>query len=221
MRSFHSRLIAISLFLLAFSLTIVAQRTAQKPAGTDREKQAAAELKSLRDLRARLEKIPFNGEEREPHKSFLKANEKSVTYNEPAGQWIVRSDKFWELREKYSDLAIADDIAWEAAQNTIPGECEGYMNCGIYLSQLTAVKYLGFYPSGKYSKAALGEMKDMFGAYADLSQAGTSYTPPEDEADKAELQKMLREIDAVLSKVNAADAAEVRGFIKQIADRYK
>lgn len=209
------RTIVFCVLLLALSVAALGQQS------SGREKQAAAELKNLLDLRAKLEKIPFNGEKREPHKSLLKVNEKSVVYNEPAGQWILKSDLFWELRKKYSDLAIADDIAWEAAQNPIPGECEGYMNCGVYLSQITTVRYLNYYPAGKHSKAALGELKDWFGSYADESQAGTSFSPPEDASDKAELQKMLKEIDAVLAKVPAAEAADVRGFIKTIAERYK
>jgi len=209
-------------FLIAAILVsaFAAGTYAQTPAKAD-EAKAKAELKKLLDLRARLEQIPFNGEDKEPHKSFIKQNDKKITYNEPAGRWIVRSEMFWELREKYSRLKVADDIAWEAAQNPIPGECEGYMNCGVYLGQITAVKYLGYYPAGKHSKAALDELRSMFSSYADVSQADTSYTPPEDAADRAELQKMLKEIDAVLEKVPATGAAEVRGYIKTIAERYK
>lgn len=209
-------------FLIAAILVsaFAAGTYAQTPAKAD-EAKARAEFKALLDLRARLEKIPFNGEDKEPHKSFIKQNDKKITYNEPAGRWIVRSEMFWDLREKYSSLKIADDIAWEAAQNPIPGECEGYMNCGVYLGQITAVKYLGFYPAGKHSNAALAELRSMFSSYADASQADTSYTPPEDAADRAELQKMLKEIDAVLEKVPAAGADEVRGYIKTIAERYK
>lgn len=209
------RTIALTVFILAISVAAFGQKS------PDRAKQAAADLKRLLDLRAKLEKIPFNSEEKEPHKSFIKANEKSIVYNDPAGQWIVKSELFWDLREKYSDLAIADDIAWQAAQNPIPGECEGYMNCGVYLSQTTSVRYLSYYPAGKHSKAALAELKDWYGSYADAAQAGTAYTPPEDASDKAELQKMLKEIDAVLSKATGADAAAVRGYIKSIAGRYK
>ena len=139
-----------SLSLFALSASANAQGTAKKAQAASPEKKAQAELKRLRDLRARLEKIPFNGEEREPHKSFLKANEKSIAYNEPAGRWIVRPEKFWQIRHKYSTLALPDDIAWEAAQNAIPGECEGFMNCGIYLSQLTNV-CLRMYLSGTLS----------------------------------------------------------------------
>ena len=209
-------------FLIAAMLVSVlaAGAHAQTPAKAD-ETKAKAELKELLDLRARLEQIPFNGEDKEPHKSFIKRNDKKITYNEPAGRWIVRSEMFWELRDKYAGLKTADDIAWEAAQNPIPGECEGYMNCGVYLGQITAVKYLGYYPAGKHSKAALDELRSMFSSFADASQADVSYTPPEDATDRAELQKMLKEIDAVLEKVPAAGAAEVRGYIKTIAERYK
>lgn len=221
MRTNHRSTIFLFVLLLEFSTLAVTQVNAQKPAGPDRAKQAAAEFKQLLDLRKRVQMIPVNGEKREPHKSFLKANEKSVVYNDPAGQWILKSDLFWDLRDKYSDLVIADDIAWEAAQNPVAGECEGYMNCAVYLSQITAVRYLGLYPVGKHNKAALGELRDLFGTYADQSKSGTSYSPPEEASDKGELQKMLKDIDTVLAKVPAAEAAETRGFIKTIAGRYK
>lgn len=221
MRANHRITIFLFVLSLFFSACAVVQANAQKPASSDREKQAAAEFKQLLDLRKRVQMIPDNGDKREPHKSFLKANEKSVVYNDPAGQWILRSDLFWDLRDKYTDVALADDIAWEAAQNPVAGECEGYMNCGVYISQITAVRYLGYYPAGKHSKAALGELKDSFGSYADESKSGTSYSPPEEASDKAELQKMLKDIDAVVAKVPAAEAAEIRGFIKTIAGRYK
>ena len=87
--------ICLSALLLTLSSLAAGQRTAQTP-----EKQAAAELKKLLDLRARLDKIPFNGEEKEPHKSFIKANKKKIVYNEPAGRWIVQSEAFWNLRDK-------------------------------------------------------------------------------------------------------------------------
>ncbi|HMS08010.1 MAG TPA: hypothetical protein PKE66_00895 [Pyrinomonadaceae bacterium] len=210
-----------SLLIVAMLVSALAAGAHAQTPGKADEAKAKAELKKLLDLRARLEQIPFNGEEREPHKSFIKRNDKKITYNEPAGRWIVRSEMFWELRDKYAGLKIADEIAWTAAQNPIAGECEGYMNCGVYLGQITAVKYLGYFPAGKHAEAALDELRSMFSSYADASQADTSYTPPEDAADRAELQRMLKEIDAVLEKVPAASAAEVRGYIKTIAERYK
>src|SRR5688572_18906069 len=84
------------------------------------------EYKRLVALRNKLAKIPMERLGREPHKSLIRRNRKDIVYSDPAGQWFVRSDRFWNLAEKNKRRPFADDIAWTAAENPLPGECEGY-----------------------------------------------------------------------------------------------
>ncbi len=86
------------------------------------ESQADLKIKRLRILATALKAIPVGKGGQFPYKNFLRASEKEVVYSEPSGEWYVRSDLFWELRSKYNELPIAEEIAWEAAKNPIPGE---------------------------------------------------------------------------------------------------
>ena len=41
----------------------------------------------------------------------------------------------WNLEEKYHTLPIADRIAWEAAENWPPSDCEGDEVCCFFVSE--------------------------------------------------------------------------------------
>lgn len=207
----------------AVVLLATAAAFGQSSAAADsvREKRAAASFRSLLDLQARLEKIGSSAERSPSHNRFLKANRHRIVYNEPAAEYLVRSDEFWRLSELYSGLGIADDIAWAAARNPLPGECEGEMICGIHYEQLTVVRYLRRFPAGKHRKAALEQLRRSFAYYTERSGADAAYLPPEDASGRAELRKRLAEIDTVLAKVSGRDAAEVRTLVKRTAARYR
>lgn len=184
------------------------------------EKAARASFKKLLDLQAALKKIPRERYELEPNKSFFKSNEKQITYSEPAAEYYVRSELFWELHAKYKALPIAEDIAWTAAQNPLPGECEGYVNCILYVVISTDAKYLSFYPSGKYAKKALQNVIEFLTPMADPADR-VNYAGPTDNADKAELKKMLEELNATLDAVAGPERSKTLSLSKQIEVKFK
>ena len=179
---------------------------------------AKAEFKRLLDLKAALEKIPMEKQDREPHKTFLKKNDKDIVYSEPAGQWYVRSERFWTLHQKYSSLPIAEEIAWTAALNPIPGECEGYINCYIYLSSITEGKYLSYYPNGKYSKNAIAEITERLGQ---LAADDSQYDGPTEASDRAELMKTLRELKQQISLSTHAEKETANSLIAKLEAKYR
>lgn len=182
------------------------------------ESKAKAELTRLLKLKAALEKVPMEKQDREPHKSFLKKNEKEIVYSEPAGQWYVQSELFWKLHNKYKSLSIAEQIAWEAAQNPIPGECEGYINCYVYLCSITSGKYLGFYPNGKHSKQAITEVVERL---EQLSADDSQYDGPTEAADRAELKKSLAELKQQISGTTIPEKAKAKALITKLETKYK
>ncbi|MGI9036797.1 MAG: SH3 domain-containing protein, partial [Pyrinomonadaceae bacterium] len=97
---------------------------------------ADLELKRLLALHSALEAIPAGGKDIAPYNDFLKARDKEIVYSEPSGKYIVVSNLFWDLHKKYKDSPLADQIAWEAAQNPLPGECEGYVNCHLFYARM-------------------------------------------------------------------------------------
>jgi hypothetical protein len=140
---------------------------------------------------------------REPHKSFLKRNAKNIVYSDPSAEYYVRSDRFWALSKKYKNLAIADDIAWTAAQNTLPGECEGFLTCYMYVLRATDVEYLDRYPNGKHSKKALKELIDnLASTVADLGK-NEGHTGPENAEERLSSQNSFARFASSLRKCRA------------------
>ena len=184
----------------------------------DTEADIAKEFKRLKTLQAALEKIPMEKMETEPHKSFLKKNEKEITYSEPAGQWYVRSELFWDLRAKAKNLTQAEEIAWTAAQNPIPGECEGYINCYLYLETITNGRYILYYPNGRYSKQAVSEIAERL---EQLAADDSQYDGPTDASDRAELKKYLSELKAQISASAHVEKAKALSSITKLESKYK
>src|SRR5687768_2244477 len=125
---------------------------------TDKTALAWIELARLLAKKQAAQSIPIDQQEQSPFKEWRKANEASLVYNEPAGLWLVRSDLFWSLQKKYAALPLAGQIAWEGANNTVPGECEGYLPCHLARLNLTLGKYLQLYPRGAHADDALTQI---------------------------------------------------------------
>lgn len=178
----------------------------------------AREFKRLKTLQAALKKIPMEKMETEPHKNFLKKNDKEITYSEPAGQWYVRSELFWNLRERAKALPIAEEIAWTAAQNPIPGECEGYINCYVYICAITSGRYLGFYPNGKHSKQAVTEIVERL---EQLAADDSQYDGPTEDSDRGELKKHLAELKAQISGTGHIEKEKALSLITKLETKYK
>jgi hypothetical protein len=206
-----------SLFGLVSVMFLTFTAVAQALPGTS-ESEVAKEFKRLKTLQAALEKIPMEKMETEPHKSFLKKNEKEITYSEPAGQWYVRSELFWNLRDRTRDLPVADEIAWTAAQNPIPGECEGYINCYLYLETITNGRYLLHHPKGKHSKQAITEIVERLEM---LAADDSQYDGPTEASDRAELKKMLAELNTQLSATDHTEKAKAIALITKLETKYK
>ena len=183
--------------------------------------KADLNFRRLRLLSAALKAIPFGKGDNAPYKAFLKTNEKDVIYSDPSGEWYVRSDVYWELHNRFTALPVAEDIAWEAAQNPMPGECEGYVNCYLYHLRATDGEYLNFYPNGKYSKKALTNITNLLEPMiADLREKSV-YTPPTDISDRAEFNRFLTELRTIISKMPDVDKAKTLQQINQLGEGYK
>jgi outer membrane biosynthesis protein TonB len=182
---------------------------------------AEISLNRLAALKTALKEIPIDKMDEEPYKPFTKAQEKFIVYSEPAGQWFVRSDQFWALQKKYARLPLAEEIAWMAAGNPLPGECEGYVPCYIYLLRVTQAEYLRLYPKGKYSAEALKNISDYFSPIiADIPEKAI-YTGPADVSDRADFNKNLVEIRVIVSKLAFLEKDAVMKQIDQLSDGFK
>lgn len=184
--------------------------------------QADLSFKRLQALGAALKAIPFGkGEAENPYKTFLKTNEKEVVYSEPSGEWFVRSDVFWETHAKYKDSPVGEEIAWLAAQTPLPGECEGYVNCYIYLLRVTDGEYLNFYPSGKYARKSIQNITSLLEPIVADLKTKTVYAAPGDISDRAEFNRLLTELRQIISKVPFVEKARTVQQINQIGEGFR
>lgn len=194
--------------------------SASKEIKTDKT-LADFQLKRLQALAITLKKVPFGKQEQSPYKEFLKTNEKEVVYSEPAGEWYVVSSAYWDLHEKYKSTPIGEEIAWQAAQNPIPGECEGYINCYLYLLRVTDAEYLNFYPNGKYSKQALRNVMNLLEPIAADANEKAVYTSATDTSDRADFNRYLTELRAIVAKTPFIEKSKPLAQIKQIAEGHR
>lgn len=195
-------------------------RMAQVLVKTDSLK-ADLSFRRLRVLNAALKAVPSGKSEQFPYKNFLKANEKDLVYSDPSGKWYVRSNLYWDLHNKYVALPIAEEIAWEAARNPIPGECEGYVNCQLHALRAMESEYLKFYPNGKYSRQALEIVTAGLGMMVAEMNDKDTFTPLADISERAEFNRFLTELRTIISKVADVAKAKTLQQINQLGEGYK
>ncbi len=172
-------------------------------------------LKRLLSLRQALKAMsqPQNKDQRE----FLKTYDDQIIYSEPSGEWYVRSEKFWDLHSKNK----SDEIAWEAAKNPLAGECEGYVNCHLFYIRQTDGEYLNLYPEGKHSPEALTNITNMLDPIvADLTDKSV-YNGPSDVSDRAEFNKVITELRAIISKLGFIEKEKSLQQLEKIAEGFR
>ena len=107
--------------------------------------------------------------------------------------WLVVADRFWDLEKTYRGQEIADRIAWEASQQSLPGECEGYPPCTAYAIRVMEGEYLERYPKGDHALDALDQIVEAveYLATADPDLVWDADIPAEELREMVEHLKQL------------------------------
>jgi hypothetical protein len=180
---------------------------------------AALELAKLLALHRAATAIPIDKQEQEPFKSWIKTNEASLLYSEPAGSWFLRSNLLWNLHKKYATLPLAERIAWEAAQNPVGGECEGYVPCHIGRINITTGQYLKLYPQGTHKDEALNQIAEEAKGLIEYADNSQNDKPTADERKEAVPE--FATLRATLAKVTSAKKANVLQLLAQLEKPYR
>lgn len=191
-----------------------------KKSGEETE-NAELEFKKFKMLDAVLRLIPIEKINESQYKNFTDKNTSEIVYSEPSGEWYVKSVLLWELHAKNKSKPIGEEIAWRAAQTTLPGECEGYINCYVYKMRITDGEYLNFYPGGKYSREALLNITNFLEPINQDSEQKAVYTGPSDISDRAEFNKSLAELRTIISKTPYVEKQKTIAQINRIADAFR
>lgn len=169
--------------------------------------RAEFELLKLLALANQAVAFPYHVDNEASYRAWLKAHAAEVVLNEFAGGYNLRSEMLWNLERKYHTLPIADRIAWEAAINTQPSDCEGDEVCHFFLYE-GEIKYLNLHPSGAHAAEALKNLTD---ALTDQviktanDKGGDQYLVEQ----RTDLKKMLVSLRTAVAKTSAPEKTEL------------
>ena len=165
------------------------------------------ELLKLLALASSAGAFPDNLENKSPYREWLNTHRAEVIRNEFAGGYNLRSEPLWNLETKYHSLPIADRIAWEAAENLQPSDCEDDEVCNFFVIQ-DEIKYLSRHPNGSHASEALKNLTEALSdevIKAANEKGGDKYAVEQ----RADLLKVLASLRLALAKTSAQGKEEL------------
>lgn len=166
------------------------------------------ELLKLLALANWARSVPDNMRERSPYREWHKAHGAEVIPNEFGGGYNLRTDLFWNLEAKYHAQPISDRIAWEAAQNEQPSDCESDEVCAFFAFGERQIKYLSLHPNGAHAVEAMQSLTELL--TDDVINTVNSKSSDQYVADeRAALKKALASLRLALAKISAPEKTEL------------
>lgn len=181
-------------------------------------KEARGELEMARLVAVgnALMATPIEQQNRAPYKPWRDKLKTKTVYSEPAAQWLVEADEFWAVQSRYADTAVGDRLAWDAANASLPGECEGDVSCSLSAYNFTAGRYVKLYPKGEHTDEAIARLIEIVeGALKDGQETGY-YVPTEPEYQEP-LRKDLAEARAAVAAANSPRRDETLALVDRLA----
>jgi hypothetical protein len=113
----------------------------------------------------------------------------------------------WNLEAKYHTLPIADRIAWEAAHNMQPSDCESDEVCDFYLMS-GDIEYLRLHPGGTHAAEAVQELSEAL--TNDVIDTANGKDSGKDAVmQRTDLKKTLASLRLALAKTSAEGKDEL------------
>ena len=129
---------------------------------SDPERHGQLALLYVRAMRSALGAIPMGAKGQEPYRTFLEHHESDAIYSEPSGEWMLRPESIWAIHAANRQSSSAEAIAWEAVENGMPGECEGYPPCELSTLDALDGEYLRRHPAGDHVTDAVRRLTQTF-----------------------------------------------------------
>jgi hypothetical protein len=174
---------------------------------SDPNTRAEFELLKLLALANWAAAFPDNLSDKSPYREWLKAHNSEVIHDEFAGGYSLRSDLLWNLEAKHHTSPIAERIAWAAAQNAEPSDCEGDEVCHFNRHD-GEIKYLNVHPVGAHADEAVKNINEALTDEVIKTANGKGGDKYEVE-QRNELRKALASLRQTLSKVSTPEKSEL------------
>ena len=165
------------------------------------------ELLKLLALSSSAEAFSSDQANKSPYREWLKAHGGEVIPNEFAGGYNMRTDLLWNLETKYHSLPVADRIAWAAAENPQPHDCEGDEVCNLFTFE-GGVEYLRRHPNGAHAAEAVKTFDELLSddvIKRANDKGGDQYAAEE----RVSVRKLLSSLRPELAKTSVAGKAEL------------
>jgi hypothetical protein len=185
---------------------------------SDRESRGRLTLLYVRTMRAALGAIPMDARAREPYQAFLQRHQGEAVYSEPAGQWMLTPAAIWALHETNRASASAEAIAWEAVDNGMPGECEGYPPCELATLDALDGEYLRRHPDGAHVVEVLKRIGDTSAELERLLSAPNGHELFNPVSDCVDLTPKAKALDTAM-RAAKADASGALAALAQLRAR--
>jgi hypothetical protein len=177
--------------------------------------RAEFELLKLLALANWAAAFPSDSADRSPYREWLKAHAAEVIPNEFAGGYNMRSELLWRLEAKYHTLPIADRIAWAAAENEQPHDCEGDEVCHLFVFE-GAVKYLELHPNGAHAAEAVKNFDELLTDDV-IKRANHKGSDQYTVEERISLRKLSSSLRLALAKTSAAGKSELLKKLDRIS----
>jgi hypothetical protein len=181
---------------------------------TDVNARAEFELLKILALANTATTFSYNLRDKSPYREWLKAHRAEVVQDEFAGGYDLRSDVLWNLEAKYHTLPISDRIAWHAAENMEPSDCEADEVCRFFRT-LGYIKYLGLHPKGAHAEEAVKNLNQALTEEV-ITEANGTGTDAYDVDTRRTLRKHLTALRLALAKISAPAKGELLQKLERV-----
>jgi Bacterial SH3 domain len=158
--------------------------------------------------------VPRNEGDKSSDREWHKAHAAEVIPNEFAGGYNLRTELLWNLERRYHTLPVADRIAWAAAENPQPSDCEGDEVCHFFVFA-GAIQYLSLHPKGAHAAEALKNLNEMLTDEVIKmanDKGGDKYVVEQ----RRDLQKLIASLRLVVAKTSAPEKTELLKKLERI-----
>jgi len=180
---------------------------------TDPQTAARFDLYRLRAVSTVLSTIRLNLGKRDPYMSWLDRHKSLIAYDEPGGRWLLSNAALWQIHDQHPDAAAADEIAWLAVTNGLPGECQGSLVCYVDALNKLDGEYLRRHPAGRHAEEAAARIKDAADQIGAGMKAHSVYV-----FDKTrDCASLTRSVDALAASISAASCGNRAEVLQSVA----
>jgi hypothetical protein len=150
---------------------------------------------------------PNNPKDKPPYPEWHRAHDAETIENGFAGGYNLKTELLWKLEAKYHTLPIADRIAWEAAHNMQPSDCESDEVCDFYVMS-GDIEYLRLHPGGTHAADAVQELSEALTNDV-IATANGKDSGKDAVMQRTDLKKTLASLRLALAKTSAPGKDEL------------